>query len=77
MSSSEDVFRKVGRGGAGNFYSVKKEDEIAAEKVPTISICETNPRSKNARKRGHRHRGWKTRPNLRSPLVGSLSALHN
>ncbi|GAB0131801.1 hypothetical protein EsDP_00000260 [Epichloe bromicola] len=32
MSSSEDVFRKVGRGGAGNFYSVKKEDEIAAEK---------------------------------------------
>ncbi|QPH01435.1 hypothetical protein C2857_005635 [Epichloe festucae Fl1] len=53
MSSSEDVLRKVGRGGAGNFYSVRKEDELAAEKVPTISICGTKTLVPKARKRGH------------------------
>ncbi|KAG5946468.1 hypothetical protein E4U59_003846 [Claviceps monticola] len=32
MTSDQDVFRKVGRGGAGNYYSVTKQDAFAAEK---------------------------------------------
>ncbi|KAG5990726.1 hypothetical protein E4U54_004038 [Claviceps lovelessii] len=31
-TTNPDILRKVGRGGAGNFYSVKKQDELAAEK---------------------------------------------
>ncbi|KAG6012185.1 hypothetical protein E4U41_005376 [Claviceps citrina] len=33
-SSDQDVLRKVGRGGAGNLYSVKKQDELAPEEDP-------------------------------------------
>ncbi|KAG6288013.1 hypothetical protein E4U46_003599 [Claviceps purpurea] len=32
MTSDQDVFRKVGRGGAGNYYSVTKQHALAAEK---------------------------------------------
>ncbi|KAG5954832.1 hypothetical protein E4U57_003955 [Claviceps arundinis] len=32
MTSDQDVFRKVGRGGAGNYYSATKQDALAAEK---------------------------------------------
>ncbi|KAG5971457.1 hypothetical protein E4U58_007552 [Claviceps cyperi] len=32
MTSDRDVLRKVGRGGAGNYYSATKQDAIAAEK---------------------------------------------
>ncbi|KAG6070327.1 hypothetical protein E4U33_004251 [Claviceps sp. LM78 group G4] len=32
MTSDQDIFRKVGRGGAGNHYSVTKQDALAAEK---------------------------------------------
>ncbi|KAG5921564.1 hypothetical protein E4U61_006579 [Claviceps capensis] len=32
MTSDQDAFRKVGRGGAGNYYSVTKQDALAAEK---------------------------------------------
>ncbi|KAG6043721.1 hypothetical protein E4U39_004186 [Claviceps sp. Clav50 group G5] len=32
MTSDQDGFQKVGRGGAGNHYSVTKQDALAAEK---------------------------------------------
>jgi hypothetical protein len=34
--NDQEVFRKVGRGGAGNFYSVKN-DEAPADKVLLVS----------------------------------------
>ncbi|KAG5977507.1 hypothetical protein E4U55_006736 [Claviceps digitariae] len=37
-TTDQDVFRKVGRGGAGNFYSVKKHDELSKKTIQPIRL---------------------------------------
>lgn len=34
MTQNQDVYRKVGRGGAGNFYPSKQADEAARVRTP-------------------------------------------
>jgi hypothetical protein len=40
MTQNQDVYRKVGRGGAGNFYPSKKADEAAkvGRSQPLLSL---------------------------------------